>query len=177
MNTYITLLRGINVGGHYPIKMADLKSLFEKLGFQNVSTYIQSGNIIFNSPSKIHEATAQQSIALAIEKQHGYKVPVTILHISLYKKIVNNNPYIKKGANEDSLYVTFFNASQKGLDLIDKKAFLPDDFMATPHAAYLHLNNPYHKTKLSNAFFEKATSIPATTRNWKTVCKLLELLT
>src|SRR6187399_408069 len=105
MQTYIALLRGINVSGHKKIKMPDLKAMFEALGFTNVHTYIQSGNVVFESKS----ATGLESkISAKILEQFGFEVSVICRTAKEMEQVITRNPYAGMvGFEAEKLYVTF----------------------------------------------------------------------
>src|ERR1035437_4521436 len=108
MSKYISILRGINVGGNRKILMADLKSLFEKLEFSNIQTYIQSGNVIFNSDQKRSNADLEQEIQQAIADTFGFDVPVIIRSAEEMTDSIANNPFWKvKDIDIDRLHLTF----------------------------------------------------------------------
>src|SRR3989344_9460301 len=107
MNTYISLHRGINVAGQKKIKMSDLKALYEALGFKNVTTYIQSGNVIFQS-TQTDIVALSQKIEEKIHKTYQFQVAVIIRTIPELKQIIDENPFVKD-RHEDvtKLYITF----------------------------------------------------------------------
>ncbi|MAW94150.1 MULTISPECIES: DUF1697 domain-containing protein [unclassified Leeuwenhoekiella] len=171
----IALLRGINVGGHRIIKMADLKKLMNGLGFKKVITYIQSGNILFDSPAKAKYDEIADRIKRGIQTQFGFDVPVVVLDAKKLEEAVAQNPF--KDADLSQLHITFLSeepavAKQNNIKTVD---FTPDAFAIQGSFIFLKIDGSYHKTKFSNAFFEKKLDRTATTRNWKTVLKLLEL--
>lgn len=178
MKTYVTILRGINVSGHNMIKMADLKKMFETLPFENVQTYIQSGNIVFNAKPE-NDQNLEKLIHDTIQKTFSFSVPVIVLEEKELKNVQQNNPFLTE-RNEDAakLHVTFLDAIP-GIDLVDKlkeKAnFLPDEWILDEKAIYLFCPNGYGKTKLNNNFFENKLKVTATTRNWKTVNELVSM--
>lgn len=100
MTTYIALLRGINVGGHRSLKMEDLRELFSSMGFDNVTTYIQSGNVIFDASSK-DETVLARRIKAQIEDTFGYDVPVIIYSAKRLQKILDEVPFEKRRAGSD----------------------------------------------------------------------------
>lgn len=175
MPVYISILRGINVGGHKMIKMDALRSMYEHLGFTNVKTYIQSGNVIFTS-LEIPLPELSNLIILKIQETFGFDVPVLVLSQSEIKVIIQNNPFI---INKDvqSLHVTFLSdiPQQADIDAITGGNYGNDEFAVSGRAVYLFCPGPYHATKLSNTFFEKKLRVSATTRNWKTVVALAEM--
>lgn len=178
--TYITLLRGINVSGHKTILMDDLKGLFEKMDFEDVKTYIQSGNIIFGTGEDFTDGELQQRIQQAITGKYNFFVPVFIRSREEMVNILENNPFLKeKDINPDFLHATFLSESprQSDREAISKYDFSPDRFYLIRNEAYLYCPQGYGNTKISNLFFENRLKVNATTRNWKTVIKLVDLAT
>jgi uncharacterized protein (DUF1697 family) len=175
MNTFVTMLRGINVSGQKTIKMADLEGLYESQGFTEVQTYIQSGNVVFGSRSNDAPEIAK-TISRAINDKYGFDVPVVIRKDKELEKVVSRNRLIGTGNRDvNRFHVTFLAeapdsslvkqldpplASDEAMQIIDKEI-------------YLYCPNGYGKTKVNNNYFEKQLSVPATTRNWKTVNVLL----
>jgi uncharacterized protein (DUF1697 family) len=177
---YITLLRGINVSGHKTILMDDLKGIFEKMDFEEVKTYIQSGNIVFRTGGTFTDPELQQRIQQAITGRYNFFVPVFIRSREEIVNIVENNPFLKeKDINPDWLHVTFLSDSprQSDREAISKYDFSPDRFYLVRNEAYLYCPQGYGNTKISNLFFENRLKVNATTRNWKTVIKLVDLAT
>jgi len=178
MKTYIAILRGINVSGQKLIKMADLKKMFESLDFQDVKTYIQSGNIAFKSKPESDE-DLQKQIHQAIQKTFDFDIPVTVLNEKELKKTQQNNPFLKaRKEDESKLHVTFLSEEpDKDLaeNLKETAQFLPDEWILAGRSVYIFCPGGYGKTKLSNNFFEKKLKVTATTRNWKTVNELVEM--
>ena len=176
MSQKIALLRGINVGGHRIIKMADLKMLITDLGFRDVTTYIQSGNILFKATDQTNETLAKQ-IKEGITAQFGFEVPVVVLDGEELEEAANQNPYLTAETDLSGLHLTLLSETPKTEKIADALnfEFTPDAFTIKDRFIYLNLKNAYHKTKLSNAFFEKKLGVEATTRNWKTVLKLVEM--
>ena len=171
MPTYISILRGINVSGQKKILMSDLKALYESLGFKNVVTYIQSGNVIFQF-KKETDAKLSQMIEAAISKKYQFDVPVIIRSLEEVEKIIAWNPFLnKKNTVIERLHVTFLAE----IPSKEKFSFPPDEFIIAGKEVFLHTPNGYGNTKLSNNFFENKLKVKATTRNWKTVNKLEEL--
>lgn len=154
---YIALLRGINVGGKKKIKMIDLKILFELLKFENVRTYIQSGNVIFDFNATDTIKLADQ-IEHKISETYGFLVKIIIRKDYEFRELVNNNPFIKEPDIQlDQLYVTFMSDipdSNKVL-LLDVKKEENERFLILSREVYLYCPNSYGRTKLNNAVFEK----------------------
>ncbi len=177
MNTYISLLRGINVGGHKKIKMAELRSLYESLGFSDVRSYLQSGNVVFTS-AETDRSTMAHSIETAIADAYSFAVTLFVLDAADLKQTFIANPFLT-GRSEDpaKLYVTFLADSPlpEALDNFVPPANTSDEFYIDGDRIYLFCPNGYGRTKLSNAFFERKLKVPATTRNWKTVSALYDM--
>ncbi|MDP4283232.1 MAG: DUF1697 domain-containing protein [Bacteroidota bacterium] len=178
MQTFISILRGINVGGQKKILMADLKALYESLKFTDVTTYIQSGNVVFKSGEKISDLDLAKKIETAIEKKYNFQVPVIIRKAEEIEKAISMNPFLKdKNINIEKLHITFLSEipNESNLKNIKNVDYSPDQFIIEGKEIYLHIPVSYGETKLSNKFFENKLKVIATTRNWKTVNKLFEL--
>jgi uncharacterized protein (DUF1697 family) len=178
MPTYISILRGINVGGQKKIQMEELKVLYERLDFEEVTTFIQSGNVIFKTEHHYQSSVLSEKIEKAIEEKYHFYVPVIIRNKDEIQLILSSNPFLKESSvNREKLHVTFLDkepASEK-IAAIHKYDFPPDRFHIKGKEVYLFCSNGYGNTKLSNNFFEKKLLVRATTRNWNTVVKLSEL--
>jgi uncharacterized protein (DUF1697 family) len=180
MTTYISILRGINVGGAKKILMNDLKEIYEGLGFREVITYIQSGNVIFQSGDFISNELAAETIRNAIFKKYGYEVPVLMRTVEEMQNTLKNNPFPKnKNNNPEKMHVTLLAElpEQQQLEKIRKYDYSPDRFEIIGKDVFLYCPNGYGTTKLSNSFFESRLKVSATTRNWKTVNALVEIAT
>jgi uncharacterized protein (DUF1697 family) len=173
---YIALLRGVNVGGKNA-KMADLVRAFESLRFSHVRSYIQSGSILFDAES--HDTTRlAKTIEQKLCETLGSPVPVIIRKPVELEKVVEGNPFVEEpGVDPTKLHVTFLSEMPdpeltRDLDLKKEEN---ERFVVADKEVYLYLPNGYARTKLGNAVFEKKFRTTATTRNWRTVKKLLEL--
>ncbi|MEO6883007.1 MAG: DUF1697 domain-containing protein [Bacteroidia bacterium] len=178
MQTYISILRGINVGGHRKILMLDLKKLYEKLNFKDVVTYIQSGNVIFKTDAKNNNSALSKAIEKIIFETYNFQVPVIIRTVSEIEKIIFENPFLnEENSDVERLHVTFLSEipAKSEVQEILKLDYSPDKFILNNKEIFICCSNGYGNTKLSNPFFEKKLNIIATTRNWKTVMKLVEL--
>jgi uncharacterized protein (DUF1697 family) len=177
MNRYISLLRGINVSGQKTIRMTDLLTLYQSLGFEKVVTYLQSGNVVFHSPVKDCPALAAR-IEQSIEREFGFTVPVLVHEAGRFREILENNPFInQRNADITVLHTTFLfqSPADSSLKKLEGPKGETDEFVVWKDVVYLFCPNGYGRTKLSNTFFERKLGIPATTRNWKTVRALYEL--
>ena len=169
MKTYIILLRGINVSGKNKILMQDLRDVLISLGFQNVQTYIQSGNVILNSEEKKECITSK--IKEAIITEFGFTVPVLIRTVKEWKKALVNNPFYDK--EEKKVAFVFLNQIPKETAIEIKGN--TDKFSIVKDVVYIYCKEGFARTKLTNKIFEKKLNVTATTRNFRTTKKLLEL--
>lgn len=177
MKTYIALLRGINVSGQKKIKMADLRALLEKAGLENVRTYIQSGNVVFEHREGEAENLATK-IQQAIRKKYGFEVPTLIITAEGLNYVLQNNPFLQQPDKDVSrMYVTFLAhlpqaSQQEALESID---YAPEECRIDGKYVFLHSPNGYGRAKLNNNFLEQKLKVQATTRNWKTVNILYQM--
>ena len=177
MKKYISLLRGINVSGQKRILMNDLKSLYESVGLDDVSTYIQSGNVVFNSDEKNKNKIAEL-ITDSIKLKYGFDVKVLIRTKNELAKITKQNPFLKnEGVDVKRLYVTFLERKPEAKLInnlaTDKETI--DSYKVIGREVYLHVPSGFGRTIFSNNYIEKKLGLKATTRNWKTVNKLLQI--
>jgi len=177
MSTVVSMLRGINVGGQKRLHMETLREIYKNLGFSNIRTYVQSGNVVFESTEQ-EETKLTKRIETSIKQACGFPVEVFIRQAPELKQILAGNPFLND-RNEDpsKLHVTFLYQSPP--ETAWSKLIPPgdtiDEFAPGEQAIYLFCPNGYGKTKLSNSFFERKLGMPVTTRNWNTVNALAEL--
>jgi uncharacterized protein (DUF1697 family) len=177
MKTYVALLRGINLGAHNMVPMADLRALFDDLGAEDVETYVQSGNVVFKIADGAEKLTP--AIERKIRRDLGLSVTVLVLTRPQLTKVLAGNPFAKAKKEPAKLHVTFLADNPAGAKVgrLDPERGKPDEYRLVGEQIYLHCPNGYGRTKLTNAYFEKQLGVAATTRNWKTVTKLGELTT
>jgi uncharacterized protein (DUF1697 family) len=176
VNTYISMLRGINVGGQKTIKMEELRTAYDSLGLTNARSYLQSGNIVFEHHGA-DPATVRSKIERKIKQSFGFDVFVLIRTRDELQRLVDRNPFT--GRDEDKLHVTFLSEEPETFlteELVKAKEGA-EEFSKGGKEIYLFLPYGYGNTKLSNNFFERKLKVAATTRNWKTVNALLTLAT
>ena len=177
MPTYIAMLRGINVGPGKIVKMERLRASFEALGFDGVETYVQSGNVIFESEQK-SPAGLSNKIEEQIQHTFGFRVPVLVKTSKEIAQIVSDNPLVKeKGIDHSKLHVTFLSDAppKTAVKVLKPLATGRERFRILNCEIYLYCPDGYGNTKLSNNAIEKKLSVVATTRNWRTVNTLLEM--
>jgi uncharacterized protein (DUF1697 family) len=175
--TYVALLRGINLGARNKISMADLRALFADLGHDDVATHLQSGNVIFTS-----RGGKPPDLIRAIEKRIktdlGLDVTVLLRSKTQLAKIHAGNPYAGRSQDPTKLHVTFLaeTPDRARVRKLDPEPGGTEEFRVVGREIYLHYPDGYGRSKLSNAWFEKRLRVRATTRNWRTVTKLAQLV-
>jgi len=177
MSIYIALLRGINVSGYNKIKMTELKLLFINEGFNDITTYIQSGNVIFKSDESDTNKLEKQLIK-AIKLQFNYSISVLILAEEKLQTIYTSNPFLQRSNIDISkLYVTLLNDApfKEGIPLLKSYSTKQEEFYIDNKTVYLYYPNGYGRSKLTNNVIESKLKTSATSRNWKTISKLVEL--
>ncbi len=177
MHTYIILLRGINVSGQKKIKMADLRTLLEKLGFQNVATYIQSGNIVLRAKDQSIK-NLEDMIGDGIRDHFGFDVPILVKPKNDFEKIVTENPFKDAITLEGNrLYFVLLKnvPEQMFVGALEQETYENQEFSITDSCVYLWCKNGYGKAKLDNNLLERKLKVQATTRNYRTMLKLLEM--
>jgi uncharacterized protein (DUF1697 family) len=174
MPTLVAMLRGINVGSHNRLSMADLGGVVESAGGEHVRTYVQSGNVVFDGRLAAR-SDAAAVIAAALQRTNGLTVEVITRSASELAKLAATPRFAE--ADLASLHVTFLDRAPDAerVAAIDRARFEPDVFEVVGREVHLHCPNGYGRSKLSNAFFEKRLGVAATTRNWKTVTALAEM--
>jgi uncharacterized protein (DUF1697 family) len=182
MPTYVALLRGINVTGTKPLSMEALRASFAALGYKDVRTYVQSGNVIFTATGKPDSESLARRVKGRILKDFGYDVPVTVLTAAEIATTFKGNPFLRKkdkekGVDLARLHVTFLADRPKAPALASLEAILTgkDRYCVVDRRVYLHTPDGYGRTKLNNNVLEKKLGTVATTRNWNTITQLYEL--
>ena len=176
MTTYIALLRGINVGKAKRIAMADLRALLEALGYTDVATLLNSGNVVFKA-GKGTSATLATDISQAIATRLGIEVPVIVKSAKDLAVIMADNPFADSATDPSRLLVAFTPdaATLANLGAIAPHVVAPEKFLVGTRAAYLHCASGILESKAAEAMLGKAGKA-ATTRNWATVLKLQALV-
>lgn len=177
MNTYIALLRGINVAGQKKILMAEFRAILEKNGFLQVQTYIQSGNVVFNHPSNdVNEiATLLEKV---IETQYQFQVPTLVITPEEIQQAVLKNPFITHpDIDETTTYFTFLkdHPTPDGVTAFEACSYPNETFILQNKVVYYHCKLGYGKAKFTNKLMEKKLGTRATTRNFKTTMKLISM--
>ena len=173
---YVAFLRGINVGGKNMIKMEALREMFGSLGFESVKSYINSGNIIFESDETDNLALSA-NIEEAITKIFTFNIKVMTRKISEIESLVKNNPFVGQFENDKNLHVFFLDEdlSDEKRDLLLTQANENEMFAFQPRTIFCLLRISILDSIVGKGFIDKKLKVSATARNWRTVNKILEL--
>jgi uncharacterized protein (DUF1697 family) len=177
MAIYVSLLRGVNVGGHRKVRMAELTALYASLGFSNVRSYLQSGNLVFES----QESDRARLIAMLeteIENRLGYPVTVILRDAGDLQRIYANNPFLTTRSEDPRKFHVMFLAkppSPTDLDRLTAPENVADEFSVAGLEIYLFYPNGAGRSKLASTFFERNLKVETTTRNWNTITALYNL--
>jgi uncharacterized protein (DUF1697 family) len=177
MSVVISLLRGINVGGHHKIKMDALRTLYESLGLQQVQTHLQSGNVIFRTKRRDLVLLAKQ-IEHGIERSFGFRADVIVRTPSDMRGVIARNPFAtRSGIDPSRLLVTFLagNPAAEARDRLLRIKVDPEELRIDGRELYAYFPNGMARPKVSWTAIEKTLKISGTGRNWNTVTKLLEI--
>ena len=174
--THIALLRGINVGGHNKVLMADLRALFEALGHTDVATYVQSGNVLFTSEGA-DEIAITQAIAVALRDRFGSAIPVIMRTTEELGAVAARHPYAGAQPDIAKLAVVFLAAAPApdAIAKLDRARFVPGECTLEGRHLYVHYPKGAGRSRLTLDAIERAYGTTATARNWRTVTKLLAL--
>ncbi|MGA2969965.1 MAG: DUF1697 domain-containing protein [Acidimicrobiales bacterium] len=170
MSTYVALLRGVNVGGNNKLPMADLRAHFESLGFDNVRTLIQSGNVVFET----NHVPQGHHIESSIEDRFAITTSIALRTPQELQRVVAQVPDTMTEVGR--LYVGFLTTKPAAADVVhlDHERFLPEQFSVIGHEIYMHLPNGMGQTKLPD-YLSRRLKVPITFRNWNTVSRMLAM--
>jgi uncharacterized protein (DUF1697 family) len=176
MARYVALLRSVNVAGHGRISMDELRRSFAELGYEDVVTYIQTGNVLFSTPSRSTAAVTRE-----IEGRLGHdfgRSPAVILRtVSELQRIGTSSPFAAIGADPARHHVTFLATPPpaEALETLDLPPSGDDELVVDGLEVYVHTPNGYAGSKYTGAFLERRLKVLSTTRNWNTVAQLCAL--
>jgi uncharacterized protein (DUF1697 family) len=183
VTTMVALLRSVNVGGRNRVPMAELRAVAESLGFDDVETYVQSGNLVFTGTGSASAVT--RSLEAGIADAFGLEVSVIVRSARQLSRILGANPFAVAGVDPKTLHVTFLAAApaakraqdltRTGTDAESDSTFGKDRFALKGPDVFVHCPGGYGVTKLNNGFFERRAGVVATTRNWRTVTTLARM--
>jgi uncharacterized protein (DUF1697 family) len=176
MKTYIALFRGINVGGKNILPMKELVRDLKKFDFQNVQTYIQSGNVIFQSKHKISKDLPAR-IAAAIEASHGFRPHILLIDSKTFRAAAEANPFVQAESEPKTLHLCFLESKPVRPDFnkLDELKSKTEKYKLIDSVFYLHAPDGIGRSKLAAAV-EKNLGVTATGRNWNTVQKLVSII-
>lgn len=166
MGVHVALLRGINVGGRAKVAMSDLSAVMEGLGFSDVRTYIQSGNVVFESARKPSAAAIEREL----ERAFGLDVAVMLRSATELAGVVEGNPF----ADTDKVHVGFLAGAAPAVADLDPERYAPEQFAIRKTEVYFHLPNGMGRAKVPE-YVGRALKVPMTVRNWKTVSTLADM--
>lgn len=177
MKVVISMLRGVNVGGHNKIKMDSLRALYESLKLRDAQTYVQSGNVIFRTDER-DPARLTKRIEDGIERKFGFRPNVILRTAAEMREVAAKNPFAKRRGIEPSRLLVSFLASDPGEEARERVRQLkcdPEELLIEGRELYIYFPNGMGRSKLTQAALEKTLKSPATGRNWNSVTKLLEM--
>lgn len=174
---HVALMRGINVGGKNKLPMEGLRQIFSKAGAQNISTYIQSGNVLFSAiPDEIEPMMSR--VTQSVQEQFGLSTPIVVRNASEVDAVTRMNPYLAAGLPESTLHVYFLNdiPDAPAAAKLDPLRSPEDRFHLLGRDIFAYLPNGAGRSKLTNAYFDSKLRTISTMRNWNTVFTLRRLL-
>lgn len=176
VGTHVALLRGINVGGRNALPMKTLAALFVDAGASDVRTYIQSGNVIYAASASI-AARIPQLVERAIVARCGFEAPVQSRTLDELRAAASTNPLHEDGADPTTLAVMFLARAPTANQIasLEPDRSPGDSFVVRGREIYLSCPNGFARSKLTNAWFDARLATIGTSRNWRTVTKLVEL--
>jgi uncharacterized protein (DUF1697 family) len=178
MQTYISLLRAVNMTGHNSMKMKDLATLFSDLKFKKSETYIQSGNVVFEAPDELSEEEVSQIITKGIRGKFGYEIPAIIRTSAELGYILKANPYLTEEKYDPAKIAVIFLIDEVTSAQTNKMMeynYPPDKFHIAAREIYIFCPDGFGKSKLYTNFFERKMGVTGTARNLKTINSLIEI--
>lgn len=175
MSTHIALLRGINVGGHKQVAMADLRALLTRLGFGDVQTLLQSGNAVFGSRTRSAGATLERLLEREMAQRLGVQVDVMVRAPAEWKTVIAANPFPEAAAVDPGhLLVLFLKGAPAAADIRALQAAIPgrERVHVEGRHAWITFPDGIGTSRLSTNLLERTLRTRGTGRNWNTVLKL-----
>ncbi len=177
VTAFVALLRAVNVGGTGILRMADLKALCEKLGYSDVKTLLQSGNVVFTATGKAD--AIEKQLGGAIEKAHGFRPAIMVRTAPEMAAVVTGNPFAKEAKADGRFVVVAFAAGKPAPgagECVAKVKVTSEKLRLAGRELYIHYPDGQGRSVVTNLALEKALGVPATARNWNTVMKLRDLV-
>ena len=178
MTRYVSLFRGINVGGHQTVPMNELKELHEALGLKDVVTYIQSGNVVFTG-DEADVTQIQKEIEDGFAQKFRFRVNVMVRTADEFNVIIENNPFQNQPMKESKWVVAMFLATQPistALEDIQKTYTGPEELCLIGQELFVYYPNGIGRSKLSLTLIEKKLKTIGTGRNWNTILQLQKMI-
>jgi uncharacterized protein (DUF1697 family) len=164
--------------GHNSMKMSDLSGLYVELGFKDVETFIQSGNVLFRTPSENSESATAGKIEKSIKQRFGYDVPVMIRNIEELRVIFSSNPFTgeeKFDPARTAVILLHEIPSEDQIQRVIKADYPPDKFKIIGREIFIFCPNGFGRSKIYTNFFENKMGVTGTARNWKTISTILNI--
>jgi uncharacterized protein (DUF1697 family) len=177
MTAAISLLRGVNVGGHHKIKMEELRELYESLGLRHAQTYVQSGNVVFRTDARDFTRLSKR-IADAIEERFAFRPGVILRTAADLRAVIAANPFASRRDLDPSRLLVQFLAGEPPADVRERVLRIesePEELRMGGRELYIYYPSGMARPKVAWTFIEKTPQTPCTGRNWNTVRKLLEM--
>jgi uncharacterized protein (DUF1697 family) len=177
MTVIISMLRGVNVGGHNKIKMEALRALYESLKLRDAQTYVQSGNVVFRTDERDMARLAKR-IEDGIERKFGFRPDVILRTPAEMRDVIARNPFGKRrGIEPGKLLVSFLadDPGEEGREKVRQMKYEPEEMRIDDREVYIYFPNGIGRSKLSLARLEKTLKVPGTGRNWNSVTKMLDM--
>lgn len=178
MAVFVSLFRAINVGGNSKVSMAALKEIHEEMGLKNVTSYLQTGNVVFGSEEESDSDKLAGQIKKEFEKKFGFTTEVMVRAAAELKEISNKNPFLDQPEKETKWVVVLFlsgSPDDKAVEALKNAYAGPEEMVVKGKELYAYYTNGIGNSKLTNVFIEKKLKVLGTGRNWNTVSKLLEM--
>lgn len=179
-SAYAALLRGVNIGPRAKVPMAELREVVQGLGHHDVRTYLNSGNVVFTC-LPADEAELAAELQEALERRLGFPVACLVRGGGYLREVVTANPFAEQATTGKVVHATFLSRPLEAerLAAVPAADFLPEEYAVGDRVLYLHLPGGMGRSKLAEVLSRSSvlTDVVATTRNWNTVTKLLELTT
>lgn len=174
--TWVALLRGLNVGAHNRLKMSDLVAVFAAAGCSEVSTYIQSGNVVFDANAALARKVPLL-VERALKEDFDVRSPVVLRSAAELQSVLKKNPFLTKAEKPELLHVVFLaeEPTPGQVSQLEATRVAPDEFIVKGREVYLHTPNGLGKSKITNAWLDSKLKTVSTARNWRTVNALVEM--
>jgi len=164
--------------GHNSLKMTDLAALYSDLGFIGPETFIQSGNVIFNTEKELHASEIAQVIETAIHDTFGYDVPVMLRTVAQMRNMLSSNPFLSEINFDPAKMAVIFlrdGLTESQIQKVANVDYPPDKFRIIGNEIFTFCPNGFGRTKIYTNFFENKMNVKGTARNWRTITTLLDL--